>query len=113
MTKTAAVKRWEEAVREYGLAVPGEGWPELHHVAGRTYKQNKILVGPWFILLLPWQYHGVLSNDPANVTHYPKRFVTKFGTQRELFANMVNSLQEIGVEVPSPEIITAIQATKF
>lgn len=106
-----AVKAWEQAVRDFGVIVEGSGAPELHHVVGRTYKQDKLLVGPWFVLLLPWQYHGTGSGDPCNVTHFRRNFTARFGLQRDLFAGMVKILHNEGVDVPPIEILKAIEAT--
>ena len=84
---------------------------ELHHVTGRASKQNKIAIGHEFILPVPFELHNVMSNHKDNVTNYKKNFVKRFGTQRELFSDMVAIMKAQGYTVPSDEILNAIGDT--
>lgn len=84
---------------------------EIHHVVGRTGKQNKVAIGHEFILPVPFELHNVMSNHPDNVTHFKKNFVKRFGTQRELFKKLVDAMRECGYQVPSDDILEAIQST--
>lgn len=105
-------KQWMSTLAEYGPVIEGSGPVQLHHVLGRTYKNNKILIGPWFILPLPWQYHDVHSNDPLNVTHHKHLFTQEFGLQCNLFAEMVETLQDRGYKVPSHDVLDSIAQTR-
>ena len=109
MAKSAAVKRWEGTVAAYGCVVSRESAVQLHHPKGRTYKHNKVLIGPWFILPLAHRYHELKSDNPFNVTHWPKRFEIEFGTQKRLFLEMVGDLAEDGKKIPfGTDVIDAI-----
>ena len=85
--------------------------PQLHHVTGRSSKQNKVPIGHYFILPVPFSLHDVSSNDRLNVTHRKKSFTAKFGMQRDLFSIMYHSMMEQGYTVPPIEIFNAIMST--
>ena len=84
---------------------------ELHHVVGRSAKQNKIAIGHEFILPVPVKLHNVMSNHTDNVTHFKKNFVKRFGTQRGLFADMVAVMRAQGYVVPDIYVLSAIGDT--
>lgn len=87
---------------------------EIHHVMGRSGRQNKVKVGHWFILPVAFELHNVMSNNPLNVTHFRKRFTAEFGNQRDLFAQMVEKIAEEDGENPVPEeVFNAIMATNY
>lgn len=86
---------------------------QIHHVCGRSYKQNKVAIGHWFILPVPHMLHDVHSNHNLNVTHYRKRFTAHFGEQRYLYRKMVEKMRENGIQVPSDEILNAIMLTRY
>ena len=98
--KTKKVKDWESLVAGYGCVVSRESGIQLHHVKGRSYKHNKQLIGPWFILPLAFRYHDVSSDNPFNVTHWPKRFEIEFGRQKDLFLRMCGDFLEQGIDLP-------------
>lgn len=100
-------------VVEHGPVIQGTGRLEIHHVVGRKGKHNKVLIGPWFILPLPWQYHDPGSNDPLNVTYFRHRFTQAFGLQTALFAQMVETIENRGNPVPDGNILQAIQDTNL
>lgn len=85
---------------------------ELHHVTGRSSKQNKVAIGHEFILPVPFELHNVMSNHKDNVTNFKKNFVKRFGTQRELFSDMVAIMKAQGYVVPGDEVLRAIGSTK-
>lgn len=84
---------------------------ELHHVVGRSAKQNKIAIGHEFILPVPVELHNVMSNHKDNVTHFKKNFVKRFGTQRFLFEKMVNDMELQDYVIPDSVVLYAIQET--
>lgn len=104
-------KAWEANVREQGCIITGRNDVQIHHVVGRSYKHNKVLIGPWFILPLCWYLHDVHSNSKHNVTHFRHNFTRVYGFQRDLFANMVKTMQNQGYEVPETTILQAISET--
>lgn len=110
----ATEKRWLSVVADHGPIVPGYGPTQLHHVAGRTYRHNKVDIGHWYILPLPWQYHDVASPDPCNVTHFRHNFTDRFGYQRDLFEQMLNNMENRGIilEIPD-EVVEAIRSTNY
>lgn len=113
---TAAQKRWQELVAHMGCIVT-RAHPshcQLHHVAGATYKQNRILIGPWFILPLCRELHDVGSNNPLNVTHHRRAFTEQHGTQKSLFFNVVHTALLTGEDIPfSMEVLNAIKDTRY
>lgn len=108
-SKPAAVKKWEGIVREFGCVVTKEKDVQIHHTFGRTYKHEKVLIGPWYILPLVHRLHDVSSNHPHNVTHWPKKFAKEYGYQQDLFFRMCEAIQRNGRQLPfDKEILIAI-----
>ena len=115
----AKQKKWMQDIVEWstcnmGLLYGDEydgAIPQLHHVTGRSSKQNKVHIGHWFILPVPFELHDVSSNHSCNVTHRKKAFTKRFGNQRELFKTMVLNMEEIGFRVPYIDILLAIDET--
>ena len=110
---------WLARVAQYAEqhgSIP-EGAPgafEIHHCVGRAAKQNKIHIGNYFILPISFEMHNVMSNNPLNVTHFRKRFTEEFGTQRDLFAKMVETIAEEDGANPVPEdVFNAIMTTRY
>lgn len=85
---------------------------QIHHVAGRSAKHNKVPIGHEFILPVPIELHDVHSNHPDNVTHFKKNFVKRFGNQRDLFFAMYLDMIANGYQVPEVEIVEAIRDTR-
>ena len=85
---------------------------QRHHVLGRSAKQNKVAVGHYFILPIPFMLHDVSSNHPDNVTHHKKAFVRQFGDQRHIFGVMYRDMKEQGYNVPDISIYDAIMSTR-
>lgn len=118
----AEEKAWLKAVadfhNEHGVGyLFGDMWNDapfqIHHVCGRSYKQNKVKIGHWFILPVPQQLHDVHSAHPLNVTHYRKRFSEAFGNQRYLWRKMVEKMADNGIAEPESNISGAIMLTKY
>ena len=110
--KSKALRDWEAAVREHGCVITRETNVQLHHVYGRTYRNNKVLIGPWYILPLSPRLHDVGSNDPCNVTHFPKKFAEHYGNQKDLFLEMCDSFRTNGIIIPfNTDVINSIRLT--
>lgn len=115
----AAQKKWMQTVSEWYEQI---GFIDLelesylfqrHHVAGRKYKHNKVAIGEWFILPLPFALHDVSSDHEFNVTHFKNRFTEKFGLQSELFKEMIDSMVLHGFDLPFGDVvINAIMDTR-
>lgn len=113
MSKSKAVSDWEALVRERGCIVKGQNNVQIHHVYGRKYKNDKVLIGPWYILPLCCELHDVGSNNPNNVTHYPKDFSNTFGLQKDLFLKMCDDLVLEGNVLPfGTDVIDSIRNTR-
>ena len=115
----AAQKKWMDDITEwaqdnistlYGREYCGSGF-QRHHVVGKSAKNNKVSIGHWFILPVPFMLHDVSSNHSLNVTHRKKAFTAKFGMQRDLFATMFNSMMANGYSHPPIEVFDAIMST--
>ena len=85
---------------------------QLHHVLGRSAKNNKVAIGHWFILPVPFKLHDVSSNHHFNVTHRKNNFTNQYGMQRNIFNKMYQSMKDQSYEVPSIEIYNAIMDTR-
>lgn len=105
---------------DYGVGyLYGAEWDksplQCHHVCGRTYKQNKVHIGHYFILPIPFDLHDVHSNHPLNVTHWRNRFTIEFGYQRDLWLKMIHKMQSeiVLTDKISLDVVGAIMASKF
>jgi len=110
-------KQWLQTVVEFaakhGPVVKGHGRVQIHHVVGPTYVHNKVPIGHWFLLPLPFELHDVSSNHPCNVTHFRKRFTEEHGEQRILFELMCEIIRAEGGTLPPDEALQAIQQTRY
>jgi len=84
---------------------------QLHHVLGRSAKHNKVAIGHWFILPVPFELHDVSSNHHFNVTHCKNNFTNQYGMQRDIFNKMYQSMKDQSYNVPSLDIYNAIMDT--
>lgn len=114
---TAEHRKFREAIAKYvetqGAIPLANGGPwQMHHVVGGSYVQDKVHIGEWFLLPIETEFHEPMSNNPLNVTHFRKRFCEQFGTQRGLFSRMVESMEDMGLMVPPPEVMEAIMRTR-
>jgi hypothetical protein len=116
-----AQKKWMETITEwyhntgYRYGSLNECYRvQRHHVVGRKGKHNKVDIGHWFVLPLPFFYHDVSeSNNQLNITHHKNSFTDKFGLQSELFSYMISSMIEQGIELPfGTDVINAIEDTR-
>ena len=108
----ANVVNWYEAIGYEQGELNGYHM-QIHHVVGRKGKHNKVAIGEWFILPLPFRLHDVSSGSELNVTHYRHRFTDAFGLQSELFKEMIESMAESGITLPfGQDIINAIMDTR-
>ena len=119
MKPNAIELKWLERVVDFAnqhgcfpLMQPGAF--QIHHVVGRSGRENKIHIGHWFILPVHFDYHDVNSMNPLNVTHFRRRFTEKFSMQKELFKTMVEKITEEDGENPVPEdVLNAIMNTRY
>lgn len=85
---------------------------QIHHVVGRSYKQNKVAIGHWFILPVPTQLHDPNSNNRLSVTRYKNAFTEQFGSQKSLYSALLIEMKERGYILPPLNVINAIQSTR-
>ena len=112
----AAQKQWMSDITEWSQdnihILYGDKWGESeiqrHHVLGRSAKHNKVSIGHWFIIPVPFVLHDVSSNHHENVTHRKKAFIKRFGTQASIFQVMISAMEMDGYEVPSIEVYNAV-----
>lgn len=82
---------------------------DRHHVKGREFKHNKCHIGRWLVLPISKEYHDVHSNNYFNVTHYPKRYASEFGRQKDQFVAMCAVIKSEDGDLPfSDEVMQAI-----
>ena len=110
----SSISEWASQPKSLAMLY-GDEWDmspiQLHHVLGRSAKHNKVSIGHYFILPVPFALHDVSSNHPLNVTHRKKSFIEKFGSQSGLFQAMHSCMEMDGYEVPSIEVYNAIMRT--
>ncbi|MGR3303783.1 MAG: hypothetical protein ACUZ8I_14960 [Candidatus Scalindua sp.] len=112
------MNNWHKMISNYvqqrGTVVRGMGLTQFHHVAGRTYKQNKIHIGGYFIIPLPFELHDISSDSLLNVTHYRNSFTKVYGNQRDLWLDMIEWMQREGWKLPfGQDVIDAVMQTKY
>lgn len=116
----AAQRQWMRNITEwaydnihtlYGLEYLNSNF-QRHHVLGRSAKNNKVAIGHWFIIPVPFELHDVSSNHPSNVTHHKRAFTDEYGMQRDLFLQMVESMRDDCYELPPADVCEAIRLTK-
>lgn len=95
----------------YGHEYEGRIDIQRHHVLGKTAKQNKTLIGPWFIIPVPFELHDPNMKNEHHVGHCKKAFVKRFGAQRDIFSVMYHSMKESGFNVPNEHIYNTIMST--
>ncbi len=108
------ITEWAAQPRSLAMLY-GDEWDmspiQRHHVLGRSAKHNKVSIGHWFILPVPFELHDVSSNHALNVTHRKKSFIEEFGSQSELFQAMYSCMEMDGYTVPDINIYNAIMGT--
>ena len=86
---------------------------ELHHVLGRSAKHNKVAIGHWFIIPVPYTYHNIKEQNFLNVSFFKHNFTDRFGYQRDLFKKMVDSMNKnYDYIAPHTDIYNAIMDTR-
>lgn len=120
----AAEKRWLKSISEfieneglgilYGTEFEGRSDFQLHHVVGRTAKHNKIEIGHWFVIPVPWELHDVNSDNSDNVTNFKHNFTNRFGLQSKIFEEMCHLMVMINDSVLpfNSQVDTAIRDTR-
>lgn len=115
----AKQKRWlkdiADFVRKNGHVIEYAGLPDvqLHHTCGRSYIHNKIAIGHWFVLPIPFNLHDVSKEDaPLHVGSYPKSFTEHYGKERDIFARMVENMRP-DYDVPPDDVLKSISDTRF
>lgn len=75
-----------------------------HHVVGRKAKEKVNLVstpvGHWYVLPLPVELHDVHSNNKYHVAKCRPAFNNTFGTELELFRDLIDSMLDSGYTIP-------------
>jgi hypothetical protein len=116
----AAQKKWMSDITEFineeslGILYPEyEGRFEMqrHHVLGRSAKHNKVAIGHWFIIPVPYELHEPNEKHQYHVGHCKKAFVEKHGEQRGIFQCLVSCMAEWGYDTPPMEVYHAIMDT--
>ena len=106
-----------ELATDRGLGFLSKEWSQIftfqiHHVKGRTYKQNKVKIGHYFILPLPVHLHDVNHKNEFNVTYFKNNFCAKYGSQVELFNKLLAELEKRGYQLPPLEVIESIRSVR-
>ena len=84
---------------------------QLHHVLGRSAKHNKVSIGHWFIIPVPYELHDIYGKHECNVSNSKNKFTAKYGNQREIFNNMVDDMRMEMYQLPPTEVLEAIRGT--
>lgn len=84
---------------------------QRHHVLGRSAKHNKVAIGHWFVIAIPFELHDPNVNHAFHVGKCKKAFVKRFGTQRSIFKRMYQTMKQQGYKVPDIDVYNAIMDT--
>ena len=84
----------------YGHDYDGHTNIQLHHVLGRTARHNKIDIGHWFIIPVPFELHDPNVSHKYHVHKCKKAFVRRFGNQRDIYEHLVTIMECQGYAVP-------------
>lgn len=97
----AEEKRWREDVRQVGCIACNASVHmviiEIHHVAGRSAKFDKVSIGHWWILPLCTKCHQLIGNpsgspDKLAMDLYGFAFVGRWDLEKLLFADLLTWL---------------------
>jgi len=94
----------------------GEEWEKpfhIHHVMGRSAKNNKIAIGHEFVLPVPIELHDPNLNHEFHVGKCKHAFTDKFGKQAFLYNEMYRDMSNQGYKMPGREIFEAIVSTRL
>ena len=112
MSKPAntAQRKWMDDITEYvnenglgelyGHEYDGHTNIQRHHVLGRTARHNKIHIGHWFIIPVPFELHDPNVNHKYHVGKCKNAFVRRFGNQRDIYEHLVTIMECQGYAVP-------------
>lgn len=95
----------------YGHEYDGHTNIQRHHVLGRTAKHNKIHIGHWFVIPVPFELHDPNKDHKYHVGKCKKAFVKKFGNQRGIYEHLVTIMEGLGYDVPPMDAHYAILDT--
>jgi len=123
-TKTAAEKDWLDMVVEfanesnwlndkYGTIVLMPEQYEIDHILGAKTKRKingvSWRVGELAIMPIPYQLHNIMSGSSLNRTTNPGAYRSVFGHEKQVWLDMIRTMQVEGYEIPfSENIIQAI-----
>ena len=96
----------------YGADYLGRTDFQLHHVLGRSAKHNKVAIGHWFIIPVPFELHDVNSDHPLNVTHHKHAFTDEFGSQSSIWSRMFDYMNNLPFSAPPLDVCGAIMGTR-
>lgn len=116
-----AQKKWMSDITEWAEdnlgTLYGEEWQgaaiQRHHVLGRSAKHNKVEIGHWFILPVPFVMHDPNVDHEFHVGKCKRAFTDRFGTQSSIFQVMISFMDIEGYKVPSLDVYHAIMDTKI
>ena len=113
-------KKWMDDITEWAESniqiLYGDEWSnkpiQRHHVLGRAAKNNKIEIGHWFILPVPFDLHDPNVNHKYHVGHRKNSFTKEFGSQCSLFEKMCLSMEDYGYNMPDLKTYLAILSAR-
>ena len=104
-------KDWMDSITKFindnGLGILYDGYEgriemQRHHVLGRSAKHNKVHIGHWFVIPVPYELHEPNEKHEFHVGHRKNKFVSKFGKQSDIFSKMCDIMRSQGYFQPVP-----------
>jgi hypothetical protein len=93
-------RRFMSWVKDQPCIVCGNDGPSIvHHAEGSTFKNNKVLVGHWFLLPLCVDHDSVITNESRRV------FRERFEPQSTLWLKLIDGYSES----PPIDVVGAIK----
>lgn len=102
-------------INEHGLGALYPGYYgrtdfHIHHVQGKSAKNNKVHIGYNFIIPVPIELHDN-GDHPLNVTHHKHLFTDEYGRQCDIHSNIINLMGVNGYDTPEQHVLDAIMDT--
>lgn len=104
-------------INDNGLGILYKGYEgriemQRHHVLGRSAKHNKVHIGHWFVIPVPYELHEEHEDHEFHVGKHKHKFTEKYGKQSDIFFKMCEIMRFQGYFQPVPfEAHSAIMAT--
>lgn len=91
---SAAQKRWHNWLRDYGCQITQQPYPTIQHIKGARMRLKGVpgYAGEWYCYGLCHELH--LGNYPTSLAVSKRRFINKYGTEKDIWIRAVARYEE-------------------